>query len=471
VSGGTLSNADLAPTRPEQRTWSTWHIAALWVGMAVCIPTYGLASGLVANGYSLGLAVASVAIGNLVILVPLLLNAHPGTQYGIPFPVLLRAPFGVLGSNVPALMRALVACGWFGVNTWIGGKALYTLAVVLLPAGWSLPNVFPAWFGVNSGQFIAFAAFWLLNVVIIIRGIETIRVLETWAAPVLLGVGIALLGWAWSEAGSLSAMLDTGREATVGGLGALGVGITGAVSFWGTLALNIPDFSRFARSQRDQAVGQAIGLPATMVAFAFIGAVVTNVSGISDPVALTAKIGGPALTVVAMAALAIATLTTNLAANVVSPANDLSNLAPSKIDFKRGALIASVVGFVIMPWKLWEDAGAYIGTWLLGYGAMLGAVGGVMIADYYLLRRRVLEVDDLYRRGGRYEYRGGFNPVALVALAVGIAPNLPGFLGALGVVEAAPLFARIYEWAWFVAFFLAGGVYLAGMKLSRAGAR
>jgi NCS1 family nucleobase:cation symporter-1 len=467
MAEGSLTNADLAPTGPEQRTWSTRHIAALWVGMAVCIPTYGLASGLVANGYSLGLAVASIAIGNLIILVPLLLNAHPGTQYGIPFPVLLRAPFGVLGSNVPALMRALVACGWFGVNTWIGGSAIYTLAMALLPDSWSLPNVFPDWFGINSGQFLAFTAFWLLNVVVIARGIQTIRVLETWAAPLLIGVGVALLGWAWSRAGSLSAMLDTHRAATAGGVGALGVGITSAVAFWGTLALNIPDFSRFARSQRDQAVGQAIGLPATMVAFAFIGAVVTNVSGIADPVVLTAQIGGPALTVVAMAALAIATLTTNLAANVVSPANDFANLAPSKIDFKKGALIAAVVGFVIMPWKLWQDAQAYIATWLLGYGAMLGAVGGVMIADYYILRRRMLLVDDLYRRGGAYEYKGGFNPVALVALAVGIAPNVPGFLGALGAVEPPDLFVRIYQWAWFVSFFLAGAVYLAGMKISR----
>lgn len=466
MSDPRLYNADLAPSGPEHRTWNTWHIAALWVGMAVCIPTYGLASGLVATGYSLGLALASVAIGNLVILVPLVLNAHPGTRYGIPFPVLLRAPFGVFGANVPALMRALVACGWFGIQTWIGGSALYTLAVVLLPGSWHLPDLLPGWFGINTGQFLAFIIFWLVNVFIIIRGIETIRVLETWAAPLLLLIGAALFGWAWHRAGSFGALFDTKHEVTQAGLGALGVGVTGAVAFWGTMALNIPDFARFARSQRDQIAGQSIGLPPTMVAFALVGAVVTNVSGISDPVALTAQIGGPALTIVAMAALAIATLSTNLAANVVSPANDISNLAPSKIDFKRGALIASAVGFVIMPWKLWQDAAAYISTWLLGYGAMLGAVGGIMIADYYLIRRRELNVDDLYRRGGEYEYRGGWNPVALVALAVGIAPNVPGFLHALGVADAGPVFDQLYNWAWFVSFFLAGGLYLAGMKLT-----
>jgi nucleobase:cation symporter-1, NCS1 family len=467
VSDPRLINPDLAPTRAEQRTWNTWHIAALWIGMSICIPTYGLASGLVANGYSLGLAVVSVAIGNLVILIPLLLNAHPGTRYGIPFPVLLRSSFGVFGANVPAVMRALVACGWFGIQTWIGGSAIYTLALVLLPDSWSLPNVVPAWFGINTGQLLSFLAFWVLNVVIIIRGIETIRVFESWAAPLLLAVGAALLIWAWNKAGSFGALLEVRQPVTKGGIGALGVGITSAVAFWGTLALNIPDFARFARTQRDQMLGQALGLPATMAAFAFIGAVVTNVSGNPDPVALTAQIGGPLLTVLSMFSLAIATLTTNLAANVVSPANDFSNLSPRRIDFRRGALIASVIGILMMPWKLWQDAQAYIVTWLLGYGAMLGAVGGIMIADYYLIRRAQLNVDDLYRRGGAYEYTRGWNPIALVALVIGIAPNVPGFLAALGGGSASPLFARLYEWAWFVSFFLAGAVYLAGMKIAK----
>jgi len=469
-----LWNEDLAPVPPERRTWGQWDIAALWVGMVICIPTYGLAAGLVAAGCPLWIALLSIGLGNLVVLGPMVLNGHAGTRYGIPFPVLLRSSFGVLGANVPAMMRALVACGWFGIQTWIGGEALYTLVGALAPS-WSLPDVLPAWFGINTGQLLAFVAFWAINVAIIVRGMESIRVLERWAAPILLVMGLALLGWAWWRVGDLGALLADpaieAGEARPSHWSALAIGLTSAVAFWGTLALNIPDFSRFARSQRDQAVGQAIGLPPTMVFFVFIGAVVTNASFLvfgaritSLPV-LIGRIGGAPLLILSMFGLAIATLSTNLAANIVSPANDLSNLAPRRISFRKGAIIAATVGALIMPWRLWIDAQAYITTWLLGYGSALGAIGGIMIADYFVIRRCRLDVDDLYRRGGAYEYRRGFNPVALVALALGIAPNLPGFLGVLGVVDPGSLFAHIYQWGWFVALLTAGVTYTAGMKL------
>jgi NCS1 family nucleobase:cation symporter-1 len=471
-----LWNEDLAPTTPEQRTWSRWHIAALWVGMAVCIPTYQLASGLVDQGWSWKIAVLSVTLGNVVVLVPMVLNAHAGTRYGIPFPILLRSSFGVLGANVPALMRALVACGWFGIQTWIGGSAIYILCGEILPSAWDLPQPLPDWLGISTGQLFCFLLFWAINVVIIARGIETIRVLETWSAPFLLALGVALFAWAWWRVGDLGAMLAEPAATRAPSWGMIGVGLTTAVSFWGTLALNIPDFARFARSQRDQVIGQAVGLPPTMALFAFIGAAVTNATAlifgarISNPVALTAKIGGPALTLLAMFGLAIATLTTNLAANVVSPANDFSNLSPRRISFRRGAFIAAGVGIVILPWKLMADAGQYLFTWLLGYGAMLGAVGGVMIADYFVLRRCRLAVADLYRRGGAYEYRRGFNLIALGALALGIAPNVPGFLAALGVVKVGAPWTTFYEWAWFCAFFTAGITYTVAMHLCAADA-
>lgn len=471
-----LINEDLAPTTPAQRTWTTWDIAALWVGMVICIPTYGLAAGLVAQGFPLSIALGTIIFGNVVILLPMVLNGHAGTRYGIPFPVLLRASFGVLGANVPAMMRAVVACGWFGIQTWIGGKAIYLLAVVLAPDV-ELPRVLPDWFGLTTGQLIAFLAFWAINVAIIVRGMESLRVLERWAAPLLLALGLGLFIWAWYRVGDLGTMLaspDPAPNTEAPPLSrALGIGLTSAVAFWGTLALNIPDFARFARSQRDQVAGQAIGLPPTMAFFVFIGAVVTNATfliwgqRIADPTEIVAKIGGVPLLVIAMFGLAIATLSTNLAANIVSPANDLSNLAPRRISFKRGAVIAATIGALIMPWKLWESSATYVSTWLLGYGAMLGAVGGVMIADYWLIRRRELSVDELYRRGGAYEYAGGFNPIALGALAVGIGLNLPGFLGALGVIDPPGVFRTLYEWAWFVAFVAAGGVYTAVTKLVR----
>lgn len=467
-----LINDDLKPTTSEQRTWSKWHIAALWVGMAVCIPTYMLASDLMKGtpgnlGASLGDAVLAIAIGNVVVLIPLLLNAHPGTKYGIPFPVLLRSSFGVLGANIPALMRALVACGWFGINTFFGGIAIYSLAVVLLPSGWVMPEILPAWFGISTGMLLCYLIFWAIQVAIIVRGMESIRVLETWAAPFLILIGLVLFGWAWGEVGSLSAMLGDSAASTQSTSTTLAYGINGAVAFWGTLALNIPDFARYAKTQRDQIVGQAIALPPTMTLYAFIGAAVTNAtviifgSAIGNPVILMAKIGSPLVALISMFALALATLSTNLAANIVSPANDISNLAPHRISFRKGAVIAAVVACLFRPWTLADS----VILWLSAYGAVLGAVGGIMIADYYLIRKTKLLVDDLYSRDGCYEYKWGFNPVALFALACAIAINLPGMVQKLGGPEAPEFFADVYRWGWFAAFFSAGFLHYVGMQV------
>lgn len=466
-----LYNEDLAPTTPAQRTWTKWHIAALWVGMAVCIPTYGLAAALVSAGASLGLAVTAVAIGNLIVLVPLILNGHPGAKYGIPFPVLIRSSFGVGGAHLPTMVRSLVACGWFGIQTWIGGKALHFLAVTIWPDV-AMPVLVPDFFGITTGQFIAFAAFWVINLLIILRGVEALKVFEVYAAPFLLLAGLALFVWAWVKVGDLGAMVSSAPAANgPSTMTALATGITGAVAFWGTLALNIPDFTRYAATQKDQAIGQAISLPTTMTFYVLIGAAVTNATvlifgeQIADPVAVLARAGGPFVVIVAMFGLIIATLSTNLAANVVSPANGFSNLAPSKIDFRRGALITALIGLVILPWKMWEDPDAYVITWLGGCGSLLGAVGGIMIADYFGVRKQELDIDDLYRRGGRYEYAGGWNPVALIAFAIGVGVLVPGFLATIGAATPPAFFLEIYKWSWFVAFALAGGTYWIGMTM------
>jgi NCS1 family nucleobase:cation symporter-1 len=476
-----LTNPDLAPIDPASRTWSWWHIASLWIGMAICIPTYTLASSLVDRGWSWQAAVASVVLGNVIVLLPIALNSHAGTKYGIPFPVMARASFGVRGAQVPSLLRAVVACGWFGIQTWIGGWAIFKLLEVLWPGIAQLPRLLPASIGLGTGEALCFLAFWAVQMWIVLRGMESIRILETWGSPFLLAVGAALLVWAVVRSGSWAAMLSNRPVATgaasAGAGSVFGAGLTSAVAFWGTMALSIPDFSRHARSQRDQVVGQALGLPLTMALFAFIGAAVTNATAgifgarISDPIALLARLGGPVMIAMSMLGLTVATLTTNIAANVVAPANGFSNLAPSRISFRAGTLITAVIGIVMMPWRLYNDAAAYIFTWLIGYGALLGPVAGIMIADYFVVRRQQLEVDDLYRRGGAYEYRGGVNWIAVVALVAGIAPNGPGFLGALGVLTASPLATTIYNWAWFVGFILAAGIYLIGMRLASSPAR
>ena len=469
-----LANEDLLPVSPDRRTWNWWHIASLWIGMAICIPTYTLASGLVDQGWTWQAAVGAVVLGNVVVLLPIALNSHAGTRYGIPFPVLARASFGLLGANIPAILRGLVACGWFGIQTWIGGWAIYKLFEAIWPGIATLPQILPAFVGLNTGEFLCFMLFWGMNVWIVLRGMESIKFLETWGSPFLLAVGAALFIWAWVGAGGLGPMLRNPPHTDVGGQAIFSQGLTSAVAFWGTMALSIPDFSRYARSQRDQVIGQAVGLPATMALFAFIGAAVTNAtfvifgSRVADPVALLARIGGPLMIMLSMAGLIVATLTTNIAANIVAPANAFSNMAPDRITFKQGALITAVIGIVMLPWRLYNNAAAYIFTWLIGYGALLGPIAGIMIADYFVLRRGELVVNDLYKRNGIYEYARGFNWLAIGALALGVAPSLPGFVAALRGSPASGVFGSIYNWAWFVGFLISALAYVVGM---RTGAR
>jgi NCS1 family nucleobase:cation symporter-1 len=470
-----LVNSDLLPTTPAQRTWDWKAIAALWVGMVVCVPSYMLAAGLVAEGMSLMQAVSTILLGNVIVLVPMLLIGHAGTKHGIPFPVLLRASFGTRGAKLPAVLRGLVACGWFGIQTWVGGFAIYTIVNILSGnaiAGSALPGL-----GIDLGQTLCFLAFWALHVVFIARGTESIRWLETLAAPLLIAMCLALLVWAYVRADGFGPMLSAPSKFDTGGARegqfwmVFWPSLTAMVGFWATLALNIPDFTRYARSQRDQIVGQALGLPLPMALLAFIGVAVTSATvliygeAIWDPVALTGRMGGIGV-VIALIALVLATLTTNLAANVVAPANGFSNLAPGRISFKLGGYITAGIGIAMFPWKLLETTGAYIFTWLIGYSALLGPIAGIMLADYLFIRRTELDKDALFRHDGEYGYRGGWNPAAIFALVLGVLPNLPGFLKAAGFVAEVPaVFTIIYTYAWFVGLAVAAVVYLVLMRM------
>ena len=458
-----LWNQDLAAIPGEDRTWGVYNYVSLWVAMSVCIPTYMLASGLIAAGMSWKQALGTILLGNLIVLIPMVLNAHAGAKYGIPFPVYVRASFGVLGANVPAVLRALVACGWFGIQCWIGGEALFAMLKVLAPSA-------PA-----DALWACFVAFWLINMAVVWRGIDTIKSLQVVSAPFMLIVGLALLFWMVDRAGGFSVVLESAGAFHIVGSSATNSpapdfwtifvpSLTGIVGFWATVALNIPDFTRYARSQRSQMLGQAIGLPAAMTLYSFIGIAVTAATvivtpdhrAIWSPIDLIASFHQPLIALTGLIALLLATLNTNVAANVVSPSNDFSNLSPSNISFRMGGLITGVLGIACMPWKLAANPDRYINGWLIGYSGLLGPIAGIMIVDYFIIRKRSLDLESLYVRDGAYEYRGGFNPRALAALAAGVVVALIGLF--------VPRLHWLYEYAWFVGFAVAAAVYLALMS-------
>jgi nucleobase:cation symporter-1, NCS1 family len=467
VSASRFYNEDLAPTGPEERTWTTYNIAALWIGMAIVITTYTLASGLMASGMNWWQALLTISLGNILVLIPMLLNAHAGTKYGVPFPVFVRASFGVRGANFAAIARALVACGWFGIQTWLGGAALDALVT----AAWD------GWANVTGHSFIAFFVFWAIQIVIILTGIEGVKWFESLSAPLLIGGSVALLIWGFTVGGGVGNVFARSAELQAGQTSFWAIfpaALAANVGYWITLSLNIPDFTRYAKSQRSQVIGQAIGLPLTMTAFSFVGIAVTAATivvfgeAIWNPVELVTRLtsGIPALLILAMFVIAIAQISTNMAANVVSPSFDFSNLAPKYISFKTGGMITAIIGIVSFPWVLLETAGAYIFTWLVGYGSLLGAIGAVMIADYWIVRRRQLSLADLYKLEGRYAYSGGWNWRAIVAVLVGVVPVLPGFFkaattpGFAGVFENPTFVEGLYNYGLFFTFFVAGLTYL-----------
>ena len=461
LEGSPLYNEDLAPVAVARRTWSTWDYAALWISMAHCIPTYTMASSLIGNGMSWWQALGTILLGNLIVLAPILLNSHAGTKYGIPFPVFARAAYGTAGSNLPALMRALIACGWFGINAWIGGLALQTFFVSLVPSWGTLGGTLH---GHPATLWISFLLFWALNILVIYKGMELVRRLERFAAPFVLVMTAILVGWAIWKAGGLGPIMAShGQLDDPGKFFAVFIpSLTATIGFWSTLSLNMPDFTRYGRSQREQAIGQVVALPSTMTVFAGMGILITSATvliygkAISDPIALGGMFDNRLIVGIIMFTVVIATLAVNIAANVVSPANDFANAFPGKINFARGGLITGLIGIAMMPWELLANAQRYINGWLVGYSGSLGSVAGVLIVDYWIVRKTQLALRSLYIRGGSYEYQGGWNISAVIATLAGAGVALAGAFW-------EPM-RPIYNWSWFVGFGLAGALYWALMR-------
>ena len=469
LSGSPLWNKDLAPVPISQRNWTTYNYAALWVGMAHCIPTYMLASGLIASGMNWWQAIITILLGNLIVLIPILLNSHPGAKYGIPFPVFARASYGVAGSNLAALMRAIVACGWFGIQAWIGGHAFHVLLTALIPRWPGLlggpiqaPSIIA---GYSPTEYISFLIFWALNIYVVYRGMDLLRRFENWAAPFVLVMALVLMGWAlWRAQGLGVIMQSRGQFNTLSSFFPVFIpSLTAMIGFWATLSLNMPDFTRFGRSQREQMVGQVVALPTTMTVFAAMGIIITSAATtifgkvIWQPVDLIGEFHNVFVVTISMFTVVVATLSVNIAANVVSPANDFANAAPRWISFKRGGLITGVIGVLMQPWRLLANSSTYIFDWLLGYSGGLGSIAGVLITDYWLLRRKKLSLGDLYRPGGMYSYTGGWNFRAVAATLLGCALAWGGLV--------YPPLKPLYDYGWFVGLAASGASYYILMRV------
>ncbi|WP_299079540.1 NCS1 family nucleobase:cation symporter-1 [uncultured Paraglaciecola sp.] len=458
VQDSPLYNQDIAPTKIAQRTWHKGNVAALWVGMSICVPTYTLGGVLTAYfGLSVVEALITILIANLIVLIPLTLNAFSGTKYGIPFPVLLRSSFGLYGSNVPCLIRAFVACGWFGIQSLFGGIACHLLFSAF-SSSWAALG--------SSGEVYGFFLFWALNLYVVIKGANAIKHLENWSAPLLLLVGLGLMFWALPQI-NLSEVLATkaNRPESDAATPYLMAGVTAMVGFWATLSLNIPDFSRYVKSQKDQIIGQVLGLPLTMFFFASLGVILTSASTvlvgetISDPINLIGKIDSPILVGVAMLLIIIATLSTNSAANIVSPTNDFQNVAPKFINEKRGVLLTGLIGLLMMSWELlkkmhWIESDVSVeslySNWLLGYSSLLGPIAGIMIVDYFVINKQQLDLVSLYLRGGKY---ADVNMQGMIAFAVPVALTI--FTLMTGYMN------WFYSYGWFTGSLLGAAIYYA----------
>ena len=543
VSKSSLYSDDLAPVPANQRTWNKWHLAAIWVGMAVCIPTYLLASYMIKTGLNWFEALIIIGLANLIITIPMVLNGHAGVKYGIPFPVIGRAAFGTKGIHIASVTRGIIACGWFGVQTWIGGLAIYAIFNALTGAAGEL--------GLTVGKFVSFGIFWIINMYFIWKGTESIKWLETYSAPILIGIGLVLIYWSYSKAEGFSIVLDQGVQlektaatiiekdntyflhlnalkdkegkikvneynivsdkntswqsytsepivistpenvqvqfrntesdqpmlssvvtATLVNPNASGsklwsylLWLTAMVGFWATMSISIADITRYSATQNDQITGQFLGLPLTMMLYSFVGIFVTCASVINfkdvliaedapwDPVSLIARFKNPVVVIVAQIFMIIATLSTNIAANVIAPSNAFSNLWPKKINFKSGGTLAGIIGIVIAPWWLLNE----ISGFLIFVSGLLGPVLGILIADYFVIRKKEMVLPELYKEDGIYSYgKTGFNKAAMISLFVGVFLALIGYW--------VPALNFLYSLSWFTGFIIAFIVYYLLMK-------
>lgn len=465
LAGSKYMNADLVPTSAAERTWSTYNIGMLWVGMVICITGFSYAAALIALGMAPIIALINVLIGNLIILIPMQLNSHAGTRYGIPFPVFSRITFGRVGAHLPSLTRAIVAAGWCAVQCWVGGAAFSSIISVFSSS----------WDTEGTGRFIGFGLFMIVTLILGLRGSEGIKWIEAIGSPVLIILCVGLLVWIITLGNdygvSVADMFLAGNNeealAANGGMAYVFMaGITSNIAVWATLALNIPDFSRYAKSQKAQFRGQLYAMPTSVMALVIIGAMFAKVTEVAygqaefDPTVVLLHLNNKVVVVLASLGVIIGTLTTNMAANVVAPANGFANLAPKKISYKVGIIITCILCVVYRPWWMYGDAGAFMFSWLGTCGTILGPVAAILVADYFIVKKKRINVKALYdENNDTYEYNNGWNVRAIAAWVLGFLVPMLGKFGIGGEVTKW-LDANSYIVGFIIAFIL----YILFMK-------
>jgi NCS1 family nucleobase:cation symporter-1 len=480
VARSPFANGELLPTTLPERRWTTYNYTALWMGMAHNIPSYLLASGLVALGMNWLQAFLTITLANLIVLIPMLLNSHAGTKYGVPFPVFARAYYGLRGANLPALLRAFIACGWFGIQTWVGGQAIFVIVGKLAGDSWTRAAAFG---GEPWTMWLSFAVFWLVQMLLIWRGIDALRRFENWAAPLVTVAFLGLMLWVVVKIGGFGPIFDQPSSLGWGGefWAVFAPSLMGMIAFWATLSLNMPDFTRFGGSQRTQALGQVLGLPTTMAYISMISIVVTSGTivlygkAIWDPVEVASRFTNPVAVVIGLVMAVLATISANVAANVVSPSYDFSNALPRWLNFRTAGLLTGVIGVLIQPWRLVSNPRTYIFTWLGFYGGVLASVAGVLIAGYWVVGRTRLDLADLYRPEGRYWFAAGWNWKAVLATVLGAVVAVGGAYSAQGSGPfpengLIPSLRPVYDYSWVTGLVVGFVVYLALSLPARASA-
>ncbi len=463
----TLYNEDLAPIPHAKRTWGWFEIFNVWSNDIQSLFGYTLAASLfITYGLNGWAVMAAIVLAGFIIMVLVNLSGQPSVRYGIPYPVMARVSMGVRGANFPAMVRCIVAIFWYGVQTYFASTALALLINALTGTTGGAQFL-----GMTAIGWFSFVVVWLFQLYMFWRGIEWIRHFLNWAGPFVYVVMLVLMGIIWYKAGpgllNEVGKIFSGTGTYAGGPVAAFLAITGTmIAYFAAVVINFGDFSRFVRSEREMKIGNLVGLPANVAFFSFIalfvtaGTVVLFGERLTNPADIVAKVDNLGLTVIAAITFFAATVGINVVANFVPPAYDLANLIPSKINFKIGGLITSIAAFFVGA--LWVSVISNIGIsgFVNTLGAILAPVYGIMVCDYYLVKKQKLDIQQLFSSepGSKYYYLNGWNQRALIAFGAAAIFSISS--------EWVPALSILAGFGWVIGACLGGLFYYGLMSTS-----